>query len=95
MTMAEKKKKERDPNLDNPSVILYRDVTHRTPDHIKRQLIVDAAISDMDKWKSIIIEWVGKGFNRENVIGLIGVYQNGWQKQNTVNQDNPLGGRWA
>lgn len=68
---------ERDPNLDDPAVIAYRDKAKTTPDETQRAAIVGGAIADIERWKLDITHWLGHGWNKRNVTGILAFYQNG------------------
>lgn len=71
----------------HPAIQAYRDETHRYPAKAWYQTIIDAVGDNIDKWRGIAREWVGRGWNPSNVKGMLDVYANGWQK--------PDNGKWV
>lgn len=76
---------ERDPNLDNPSVIAYRDIAKVTPNEVQRKVIADAAIN-LDLWKSKVTEWIASGWNKYNVAGMVRFYSEPPRQQRSTQQ---------
>ncbi len=74
-----KKTKARDPRLDHPALVAYRDAMRLTPPELWRDEII--TIDDLEKWKAILKSWLGKSFKPGNIEGLLDVYRHGW-KQN-------------
>lgn len=81
----EKKKsieaKPRDPLLDNPAVMAYRDVCRLTPNEIQRADIA-ARIDNVDLWRTVCADWMRHGWKPGNIPGLIEAYQDGGIRSN-------------
>lgn len=80
-----REKKPSDPLLMHPAMQVYRRCTHYcvTPDndgYWRKQVaaIVGETPAALEKWNGIITDWVGKGWNKLNIQGLLEVYQNGF-----------------
>lgn len=71
-----KEKKGRDPLLDHPAVITYREITHRHAPIIARPEIAQT-VKELEKWKNIITWWVMKGYNPGNIAGMLETYKTG------------------
>lgn len=59
--------------MDNPSVVIYREITHLTPNDIQRQLIAERA-TDCERWRHIVTKWIASGWNKNNVAGMLELY---------------------
>ena len=71
-----KKKKERDPLLDNPAIIAYRDeVRLHVPIPWREE--VCKIVDDPERWKELVHEWIGHGWNKQNISGMLEAYRNG------------------
>ena len=71
-----KKGKERDPLLDNPAIIAYRDeVRLHVPIPWREE--VCKTVDDPDRWKELVHEWIGHGWNKQNISGMLQAYTNG------------------
>jgi hypothetical protein len=64
----------------HPAVQVYREEVHRYPAKSWYQTIVEAVGDNTDKWRGIVRDWIGSGWNPGNVKGMLDVFQNGWQK---------------
>lgn len=67
---------ERDPNLDNPAVVAYREVAKTTPDEIQRTEII-ARVKDTDEWREDVTHWIGHGWNKRNVTSILAFHEKG------------------
>ncbi len=78
-TPGPKPPKKRKPSLSqDPAIKVFREITHRYPAQAWHQDIVDAVGEDVEKWRGIVKEWVGWGWNPANVKGMLEVYRDGW-----------------
>lgn len=68
------KTKERDPNLDNKAVRLYRDVVHLQANYLQRAEIA-LVVTNERIWEVVLLEWMLSGYNPKNVLGMLKVYQ--------------------
>jgi hypothetical protein len=64
--------------LREPAVIAYREVARLTLPIQLRQMVVDE-VKDVELWKAVILHWIGHGWNKQNVRGLLDSYANGGQ----------------
>jgi hypothetical protein len=71
-----KKGKKRDPLLDHPAVIAYREEFHYHIQIAWREEVCKT-VDDSEKWKEVIHAWNGKGWNPKNVKGMLESYRNG------------------
>jgi len=76
-----KKKATGNPAQHHPAVIAYTEVTRRRPPHAVAEQIA-AAISDIERWKQCVRDYVMNGWNPQNITGMIRVY-NGEMKLRT------------
>lgn len=67
----------------------FREAAHRYPPKAWYQDIVDAVGDDVEKWKSIVKQWVGNGWNPTNVSGMLDVFHNGWIRNSPGNGNRP------
>lgn len=81
-----KKNKKRDERLDHPAIIAYRDEVHlHVPINLRDDVI--EVVDDADRWRAVIHSWMGKGWNKQNIAGMLEVYNNGWEKKRSVNAE--------
>ena len=77
---ASKKKppgvKKRDPLLDHPAIIAYREEFHYHVQIPWREEVC-STVDDPEKWKTVIHDWHGSGWNPKNVKGMLEAYRNG------------------
>jgi hypothetical protein len=75
-----KPKKERDPRLDHPAIVEYRKVMHlQIPEVLRDQV---CQVDDNEKWKAILLMWIGRGYNPRNIAGMLEAYRNGGIRNN-------------
>ena len=77
---GKRKGKSRDPLLDHPAVIAYRDVAHRTPDAAVRKDIAQAvgdAPGDVQFWREVVHDWIACDWRKGNVKGMLDWYGRG------------------
>lgn len=65
-----------DPLLLNPAVIKYRDLARTTPNDEQRRLVAKQ-VEDLKLWGETITHWKGHGWNKRNIIGILGMYNAG------------------
>jgi hypothetical protein len=68
----------RDPNLDNPAVRLYREVIHLQANYLQREEIaerVGESETCLRLWRATLTEWMLRGNNPKNVLGMLKVYK--------------------
>ena len=69
--------RKRDERLDNLAVKTYRELAHNTAPAAMRDDL--CAITDVDKWRGVVHDWIGRGYNPRNISGMLEVYNNGWR----------------
>lgn len=59
--------------MTHPGVVIYRDITKITPNMVQRQKIVDHITTEYDQriFSEVVEHWLGHGFNKMNVVGMI------------------------
>jgi hypothetical protein len=62
----------------HPAIQAFREEARRYPPKSWYQDIIDAAGEDVDRWRRIVKDWVGQGFNPSNVKGRLEVLREGW-----------------
>ena len=65
--------KTRDPLLDNPAVVAYRELARLTPNAEQRAAIA-AAVTDEERWRRVVREWLTHGWKPGNVAGMLERY---------------------
>ena len=72
-----KKKKARDPLIDHPAIVLYKEkVKYNVPTMWRAKVV--AAVGDRAKeWGELIDQWIGLGWKPTNVSGMIDSFKNG------------------
>lgn len=68
------RKPPRDPLLDNPAVIAYREAAHNTPNQEQRAAIA-RLIDDIPRWQQVLSDWMLHGWNPRNVAGMLEKYR--------------------
>lgn len=89
--------KPRDPLLDHPAISAYRGIARLTPNPTQRELIAAAVgeeETEVAKWRRVLTEWVGHGWNPHNVTSQLEAYRNGFQTTRKEN-GNGLHGKAA
>ena len=77
-TNGGKPPRKRDSRLDHPAIIAYREEAHlHVPINIRDDVV--AVVTDADKWQKIVHSWIGKGWNKQNIEGMLQVYRDGWR----------------
>jgi len=69
-----KKGERRDPNLDNEAVKKYRDVVHLQANYLQREEIA-LTVTNPRIWEVVLIEWMLRGQNPKNVLGMLRQYE--------------------
>jgi hypothetical protein len=78
-TNNKRKSRKRDVRLDHPAIIAYREEVHlHVPINLRDDVI--KKVDNAEKWKDIIHNWMLKGWNKQNIEGMLDVYENGWGK---------------
>ena len=62
-----------DETLASVGVVVYREVVNLTPNKEQRALIA-AAVTDGDKWRGVLKDWLAHGWNPKNVPGQLEKY---------------------
>jgi hypothetical protein len=71
-----KKGKKRDPLLDHPAIIAYREEARLHVPITWRKEVCEI-VDDAEKWQKLVHSWIGKGWNKQNVEGMLQAYVNG------------------
>jgi len=74
-----KKKKERDPLLDHPAIIEFRDETRIHVLINWRKEVAETVGDDpkeVERWRAVVHDWIGRGWNKQNVKGMLEVFRN-------------------
>ena len=66
----------RDPLLDNPAIIEYRSKAKIQIPAVLRKEVADT-VTDIPLWGTIIYDWIGNGWNKQNVRGMLDAYRKG------------------
>lgn len=74
--VPKKKKKDRDPLLDNPAIIAYRDEARLHVPIPWREEVCNK-VDDPERWKELVHDWIGHGWNKQNISGMLEAYENG------------------
>lgn len=71
-----KKTKPKDERLNHPALIAYNTETHlHIPVNWRDEVI--ASVTQADRWQRLIHEWMGRGWNKQNIRGMLEAYNNG------------------
>lgn len=85
---SKKQKRGRDPRLDHPAITAYRDAAKLTPSDLWRDDIINT-VTDLEKWKAILKQWIGKNYKPGNIEGLLEVYVHGWKNKAGYTKTQP------
>jgi hypothetical protein len=80
--------KERDPLLDHPAIIAYREVVKFHVPASWRQLVVNAVGDRSEDWRRLVTDWIGNGWNPRNVKGMLNAFASGGIKDLRNNPAN-------
>ena len=70
--------RKRDTRLDHPAVIAYREEAHlHVPINVREDVVT--TVDDAVKWQEIVHSWIAKGWNKQNIEGMLRVYRDGWR----------------
>ena len=76
--VPKKPTKERDPLLDHPAVVAYKDVAHLSvPETLRHEVAQTVTEDELHLWRSIIADWIGYGWNPRNIKGMLEAYRAG------------------
>jgi hypothetical protein len=64
-------------NMDDPAVVLYRDIIHLTPNATQRKVMAQGEITDLAKWQGVLENWLAHSWNPRNVPGMLDSYHSG------------------
>ena len=70
------KKKKRDPLLDNPAIIAYKEEARLHVPITWREKVC-STVDDPERWKELVHDWIGHGWNKQNISGMLQAYVNG------------------
>lgn len=73
---SKKKSRKRDPLLDHPAIIAYREEVHLHVPIAWREEVC-STVDDSERWKQLVHDWIGHGWNKQNIKGLLQAYRNG------------------
>jgi hypothetical protein len=78
--------KVRDPALDSWQVITYQQIAKRHIPVTWRQKVIDT-VTDEHKWKSLLVQWIGSGWNIGNISGILQRYEGAHHERRATRQD--------
>lgn len=61
-----------------PAIQIFEELCERKPNQQQHQAIL-AAVTDCAKWRTVLTDWLMRGYGPSNVVGQLDVYANGWQ----------------
>lgn len=79
--------KTRDPALDSWQVITYQQIAKRHIPVTWRQRVIDT-VTDEHKWKSLLVQWIGSGWNIGNISGILQRYEGASNDRRTTRQND-------
>lgn len=65
-----------DPRLAHPALVIYRDEA-RLHIPVAWRDEACATVADPALWQRVVHEWIGRGWNKQNVQGMLGAYRKG------------------
>ena len=81
----------RDPALDSWQVLTYQQIAKRHIPVTWRQKVIDT-VTDETKWKSLLVQWIGSGWNIGNISGILQRYE-GASNERRPQRQNDGGGK--
>lgn len=77
--VSSKRGKPRDPLLDHPAIVAYRETLHLTPNEIQRREIADRVGNNgrVEPFKEHLKAWSMKGWSPKNVTGILESFDQG------------------
>jgi hypothetical protein len=69
-------KRKRDIRLDHPAIIAYREEARLHVPVTWRDDVIET-IDDAERWQRLVHSWIGKGWNKQNIEGMLEAYRNG------------------
>ena len=85
-----KPKKKRDPLLDHPAIIEYREIARFHVPIVWRERVVEAVGDNVDLWKSVVFDWIGRGYNPRNVKDMLDAFHKGGLPNKNGNGRRPM-----
>ena len=82
--------KPRDTRLDHPAIIAYREEAHLHVPINWRDGVIET-VSQVDKWTELVHEWIGRGWNKRNISGMLDAYKKGGISKNDRGKSSSLG----
>lgn len=83
--------KARDPALDSWQVISYQQIAKRHIPVTWRQKVIDT-VTDETKWRTLLVQWIGSGWNIGNISGILQRYE-GASNERRAQRQNDGGGK--
>ena len=78
--------KVRDPALDSWQVITYQQIAKRHIPVTWRQKVIDT-VTDETKWRTLLVQWIGSGWNIGNISGILQRYKGANHDRRATRQD--------
>jgi hypothetical protein len=75
--------------MDDPAVVLYRDIIHLTPNATQRKVMAQGDITDLAKWQGVLENWLAHSWNPRNVPGMIDSYHVGNGSGRSQGREHP------
>ena len=88
--------KSRDDRLDHPAIVVYRSHAHlHVPIDWREEVVVQVGseVEAVDLWEKIIHDWIGHGWNKQNIKGMLEAHAAGGLR--TINKNGARGSRSA
>jgi hypothetical protein len=82
--------KPRDTRLDHPAIIAYREEAHLHVPINWRDGVIET-VDQVDKWTELVHEWIGRGWKKTNISGMLDAYKKGGIRKNGRGQSSSLG----
>lgn len=88
----ENKSRKRDKRLDHPAIIAYREVARLHVPITWRDKVIEV-VDDAARWTELVRDWIGYGWNKQNVKGMLEAYERGGiNRKNGKNEPNGFAG---
>lgn len=80
--------KKRDELLNNPAIQAYRTIANYQIPTALRQEVADT-VDNIELWKLIVYDWIGYGWNKQNIKGMLESYRSGGIAKKSSNNAMP------
>ena len=85
-----KSSRSRDERLNHPALKLYRGIMHlHVPVPFRETVIqtIGESPSALEAWRRLLMDWLGHGWNKANIAGILDAYKSGGIQKKTSDRN--------